>query len=87
VYQQVWINVIAIIASLIIAGGLYGIFYLVVRQNATIGIRAIHFLEIVFVLPLLIILGIYDKIDRGTIGTVLGVIIGYVLSGFGKESA
>jgi hypothetical protein len=87
VYQQVWINVIAIIASLIIAGGLYGIFYLVVRQNATIGIRAIHFLAIVFVLPLLIILGIYDKIDRGTIGTVLGVIIGYVLSGFGKESA
>jgi hypothetical protein len=87
VYQQVWINVIAIIASLIIAGGLYGIFYLVVRQNATIGIRTIHFLAIVFVLPLLIILGIYDKIDRGTIGTVLGVIIGYVLSGFGKESA
>jgi hypothetical protein len=86
VYQQVWINVIAIIALLIIAGGLYGIFYLVVRQNATIGIRAIHFLAIVFVLPLLIILGIYDKIDRGTIGTVLGVIIGYVLSGFGKES-
>lgn len=86
-YQQVWINVIAIIALLIIAGGLYGIFYLVVRQNATIGIRAIHFLAIVFVLPLLIILGIYDKIDRGTIGTVLGVIIGYVLSGFGKESA
>jgi len=86
-YQQVWLNVIAIIASLIIAGGLYGIFYLVVKQNAEIGIRAIHFLAIIFVLPLLIILGIYDKIDRGTIGTVVGVIIGYVLSGFGKESA
>ena len=86
-YQQIWINAIAIIALLIIGGGLYGIFYLVVKQIATIGTGVIHFLAIVFILPLLIILGLYDKIDRGTIGTVLGVIVGYVMSGFRKDSA
>jgi hypothetical protein len=82
-YYQLWIS---IIAALIMAGGLYGVFYLVVKQNATLGVKTIHFLAIVFVLPLLIILGIYDKLERGTIGTLLGVIVGYVLSGQWKES-
>jgi hypothetical protein len=82
-YYQLWIS---LAAALIMAGGLYGIFYLVVKQNAALGIRTIHVLVIVFVLPLLIILGIYDKIERGTIGTILGVIVGYVLSGQWKES-
>jgi hypothetical protein len=68
------------------AGGLYGIFYLIVKQNATIGIRAIQFLAVVFMLPLLIILGINNILGRETIGTLLGVVIGYVLSGFWKES-
>jgi hypothetical protein len=79
---QLWIS---LIAALIMAGGLYGIYYLVVKQNATIGTKAIQFLTIVFVLPLLIILGIYNVLGRETIGTLLGVVVGYVLSGFSKE--
>lgn len=82
-YYQLWIS---LIAALIMAGGLYGIFYLVVKQNATLGIRTIHFLSIVFVLPLLIILGIYNILHAETIGTIVGVIVGYVLSGQWKES-
>jgi len=81
-YQQLWIS---IIVALIMAGGLYGVFYLVTKQNATLGIRAIQFLAVVFLLPLLIILGINDKLDRGTTNIVLGIIIGYVLSGNWKE--
>jgi hypothetical protein len=82
---QIGMSLVALIAALIMAGGLYGIFYLVVKQNATIGIKAIQFLAIIFVLPLLIILGIYDKLDRGTASAILGVIVGYVLSGHWKE--
>lgn len=77
--------VISLIAVLIMAGGLAGIFHLVVKQNMSLGIKAIQFLAIVFVLPLLIVLGIHNVLGRETIGTLLGVIVGYVLSGSGKE--
>ena len=76
---------ISIIAALIMAGGLYGVFYLVTKQNAIIGIKAIQLVAIVFVLPLLLILGINNVLGRETIGTLLGVIVGYVLTGNWKE--
>lgn len=81
-FWQFWIGLIAV---LIMAGGLYGIYYLVIKQNVTIGVRAIQFLAVVFVLPLLLILGLSGGIHTETIGTLLGVVVGYVLSGFGKE--
>jgi hypothetical protein len=77
---------VSIIAALVMAGGLYGVFYLVVKQNAVIGTKTIQLLAIVFTLPLLLILGIYNVLGRETIGTLLGVIVGYVLSGHWKES-
>ena len=80
--MHLWIG---IIAALIMAGGLGGIYYLVIKQNATIGTKSIQFLAIVFVLPLLLILGLFNILGRETIGTLLGVVVGYVLSGFGKE--
>jgi drug/metabolite transporter (DMT)-like permease len=76
---------IAIIAVLIMAGGLGGIYYLIIKQNAAIGTKTIQFLAIVFILPLLLILGIMNVLGKEIIGTLLGVIVGYVLSGFGKE--
>ena len=82
-YQQLWIS---LIIAVIMAGCLYGIFYLIVKQNATIGIRTIQLLAIVFTLPVLLILGVYNVLGRETIGTLLGVIVGYVLSGHWKES-
>jgi hypothetical protein len=78
-------NVISLIAVLIMAGGLAGMFYPIIKQNASVGIKEIQFLSIVFVLPLLIVLGIHNVLGRETIGTLLGVIVGYVLSGSGKE--
>jgi hypothetical protein len=55
------------------------------QTNATIGNKTIQFLAIVFVLPLLLILGILGVLRTETIGPLIGVIVGYVLSGFGKE--
>ncbi len=81
-FWQFWIGLIAV---LIMAGGLYGIYYLVIKQNAVIGIRTIQFLAIVFVLPLLLILGIVNVLRAETIGPLVGVIVGFVLSNFVKE--
>lgn len=80
--SQIWI---ALIAVLIMAGGLGGVLYLVIKQQAGINNKIIQFLAITFVLPLLVALGVVNTLGRETIGTLLGVIVGYVLSGFGKE--
>jgi hypothetical protein len=79
---QIWISVIAL---LIMAGGLFGIFYLALKQNATLGTKTIQLLALVFTLPLLIILGVYNVLRAETIGTLLGVIVGYALSGSWKD--
>ena len=80
---QIWI---AVIAALIMAGGLGGIFYLIIKQNAVIGAKTIQFISIVLILPLMLALGVTNIIGRETIGPLIGVIIGYVLAvGFGKE--
>ena len=80
---QIWI---AVIAVLIMAGGLGGIYYLIIKQNAVIGTKTLQFIAIVFVLPLMLALGVTNVIGRETIGPLIGVIIGYVLAaGFGRE--
>ena len=80
--SQIWI---AIIGALIMAGGLGGIYYLIFKQSATLGMKTIQFLAIVFIIPLMLVLGVMNVLGRETIGTILGVVVGYVLSGFGKE--
>ncbi len=83
--MQFWQFWIGLIGALIMAGGLGGIYYLVIKQNASLGVKTIQFLAVVFVLPLMLVLGIFNVLGRETIGTLLGVIVGYVLSNFGKE--
>jgi hypothetical protein len=80
--MQGWIG---LIGALIMAGGLGGIFYLILKQNMAIGIKTIQFLAVAFVLPLVLVLGILNVLGRETIGTIIGTIVGYVLSGAGKE--
>ncbi len=81
-FWQFWIGLIAV---LIMAGGLYGIYYLIIKQNAAIGTKTIQFVSILFVLPLLLILGITNVLRAETIGPLVGVIIGFVFTNFSKE--
>ncbi len=81
-YYTVWIPLISV---LIMVGGLCGVLYLVIKKNATISNKIIQFLAVTFILPLLIIMGVMNTLGRETIGPLLGVIIGYVLSGIAKE--
>ncbi len=79
---QLWIG---IIGALIMAGGLAGLFYMIIKQGATIGNKTIQFLAIVFVLPLLLALGVTNVLGKETIGTVIGTVVGYVLAGLHKD--
>lgn len=79
---NVWI---ALVAVLVMAGGLGGLFYLIIKQQAGITTKTIQFAAVVLMLPLMVALGITNMLGGQVIGTLLGVIVGYVLSGFGKE--
>ncbi len=76
---------IGLVAVLIMAGGLGGVFYLAIKQNAVIGNKTIQLLAIVFVLPLILILGMFNILHAESIGTIIGVIVGFVLAWFAKE--
>jgi len=80
--NQVWI---AVIAALIMAGGLGGFYYLVIKQNAVIDVKALQFASIVLIIPLMLALGATNVLRSDTIGPLIGVVIGYVLSGSRKE--
>jgi len=81
-YYTVWIPLISV---LIMLGGLGGVLYLVIKKHTTINNKIIQFLAVTFILPLLITMGVLNTLGRETIGPLLGVIIGYVLSGIAKE--
>ncbi len=81
-YWQFWIGLIAV---LIMAGGLYAVYTLAVKRNAPIGIKAILLLTVVFGLCLLLILGTTGALRAETIGPLIGVIVGFILSQFSKE--
>jgi len=80
--MQGWIG---LVGALIMAGGLGGVFYLILKQNMTIGTKTIQFLAIAFILPLILVLGIMNILGREAISAIIGTVVGYVLSGIGKE--
>jgi drug/metabolite transporter (DMT)-like permease len=79
---QWWIGLVGV---LIMAGGLGGFYYLMSKQKLALDAKAIQFLALIFILPLLLVLGLFNVLGRETIGTVIGVVVGYVLSGFGRD--
>lgn len=76
--------IVEIIAAVTMVTGILGI--LVTRRNKGIGIRVIQFSAVVLVLPIILILAIEKLISTDVVGTLLGAIVGYVLSGIATES-
>jgi len=79
--QHCWLDGALVLVMLI---GIVGTLYHRIRSELGIGNRAIQLVGICLVIPTVLILGLEDKISRENMGTVLGAIIGYVLSGIGS---
>jgi xanthine/uracil permease len=48
--------------------------------------RSIQFLGVCFVFPVAIILSLSGKLESGALTTLLGTVVGYVLSGLGEST-
>ena len=76
---------IELIAGLIMFSGLVGTFYIRISLNKGIGLRAIQFMAIVFLVPVILILALENILTSETIAALLGAVAGYTLSGIGED--
>ena len=74
-------EIIEILMGVIMIIVLLGILIRTMFQNKGIGARVIQFISISFLIPTVIILAIEGILSGETVGTLLGGIAGYVLSG------
>lgn len=79
-----WRYTIEILAVLIMMGGVGGIFYGVFKGTITLSFRTIQFLAIAFTLPLILILALERGMGSEAAAALIGVIVGYALSGIGR---
>lgn len=73
------------VAAILMVLALGGILYDRIKRQKGIGVRVIQFLAVCFVIPALLILALEGKISTEVTGTLIGTIIGYTLSGIGKD--
>src|SRR5713226_5475696 len=78
--QHCYLDAFLILVMLV---GIIGTLIHRIKGGYGIGDRAIQFVGICLVIPTVLILGLEDKISKENMGTILGTIIGYVLSGIG----
>ena len=76
------IEVLAIIVMLI---GLIGIMIDRIFFKKGISIRVIQLIAVIFIIPTILILSIEEFFDSDVVGVLLGAIVGFILSGVGKE--
>ena len=74
-------EVAEIIAALMLPIGFGGFMWHRVKTGKAIGARAIQFVAVIFLLPVIMILGLEKSLDVQTLGTLIGGITGYLLSG------
>ena len=76
-----WIEIIAVLS---IPLGMCLMIYHRVKQKMGIGVRAIQFLTVAIVTPLILILALEGILERSAVGALIGAIIGYLLSNIGE---
>ena len=77
--------IVEVAAALIMVGGLWAIFAERRRSNRGIGVRVIQLAVVVILLPSILILALEKVLEPQATATLLGAIVGYVLSGIGKD--
>jgi hypothetical protein len=78
-------HLLEVVAALVMIGGLFGIFVERCRSKRGIGVRIIQFLAVVLVVPTVFVLALEEILSSETVGTLLGAVVGYILSGIGKN--
>ena len=76
-----------IVAASVMVVGLIGIFVERWHSKRGIGVRIIQFLAVVLVVPIVFVLALEKILSSETVGTLLGAVVGYILSGIGKNEA
>ena len=76
---------VEIIAVLIMLSAVGGIFYGVFRGTITLSFRTIQFLAVSFVVPAIIVLSMERSIGNEASAALIGMIVGYTLSGSVKS--
>ncbi len=80
--MKIWIEGVAL---LIMVLGVIGIFLERALTKRGIGVRIIQFATVVLVFPIILILALEGILESQTVGALVGTVIGYVLSGIGKD--
>ena len=78
-------GIIELLAAGIMVAGLVGIFIERLITKRGIGVRVIQFLAVTLIIPAILILSLEGVLEAQASATLLGTIVGYVLSGIGKD--
>lgn len=76
-----------IVAGVIMVAGVTGLFVERTWRKRGIGVRVIQLLTVILVLPIILILSLEGILKGETVATLLGAVIGYILSGIGKDES
>ncbi len=78
-------SAIEVVAMSLMVVALLGVLYDRIRRQKGIGLRVIQFLAVCLVVPALLILALEGKVSMEATAIILGVVIGFTLSGIGKD--
>ena len=76
------IEVLAVVVMLV---GLVGIMVDRIFFKKGISVRVIQLIAVIFIIPTILILSIEEFFDSDVVGVLLGAIVGFILSGVGKD--
>ncbi len=74
-------GIVELVAIAMLPIGFLGFMLHRIVAGKPIGGRSIQFLGVVFLVPVILILALEKILDGATIGTLIGALVGYLLSG------
>ena len=74
-----------LVMGAIMVAGVAGLFIERTWRKRGIGVRVIQLLTVILVLPIILILSLEGILKGETVASLLGAVIGYILSGIGKD--